>query len=85
MTAGVGLWLGLFPANQRWWAPKLACSLLSIPSTCSFAVHLIHPCCWLAGWLAGCVQDTITAAGYVLHMGSKPAGELKVGDSVTSK
>lgn len=31
------------------------------------------------------VQDTIVAAGYVLHIGRQPAAEIKVGDAVTAK
>lgn len=31
------------------------------------------------------VQDCIVAAGYVLHIGAQPDGELKVGDDVTAK
>ncbi|PRW58002.1 alanine--tRNA ligase isoform A [Chlorella sorokiniana] len=31
------------------------------------------------------VEDCIVAAGYVLHLGQQPEGEIKVGDDVTSK
>lgn len=31
------------------------------------------------------VQDCIVAAGYVLHLGQQPEGEIKVGDAVTTK
>lgn len=34
---------------------------------------------------AVCTQDCIVAAGYVLHLGQLPEGEIKVGDAVTSK
>lgn len=32
-----------------------------------------------------CLQDTIVAAGYVLHIGPQPGSEIKVGDAVTTK
>lgn len=31
------------------------------------------------------LQDCIVAAGYVLHLGQQPEGEVKVGDAVTTK
>ena len=47
-------------------------------------VHAVHPrcCCCCCCRL----QDTIVAAGYVLHIGQVAAGaEIKVGDAVTTK
>jgi hypothetical protein len=75
---------GLVPGKSALVGPK-ACLQPSFHTQHVFICSASHSSLLLAGWLAGCVQDTITAAGYVLHMGSKPAGELKVGDSVTSK
>ena len=63
------LWLAASGCRRGWW-------------TTGSPTHACESRCCLPRYLK---QDTIVAAGYVLHIGPQPAAEIKVGEAVTSK
>ena len=91
-----GCW-GITPPTQRMGCrgevlggahavPRGSAVRLALPPADGPGAPLAHPaCCSPAPPRPAPPQSAIVAAGYVLHLGRRPEGEIRVGEAVTTK